>query len=286
MEDRAREVDGDVDAGAASGGLVESDLARELERARDRIAFYESFDRLIQENIARSGDLLREAAEQRAAAAREVAAARAELDRRLDEQRSTLASVAEDLLALQEQVGALSHRVAAAQIALGAVPGASPQGSAELSSEREPDERAATAEAAPPGDEDGSVPLTGNAAEAHGAGEPAADEAPSATVGAAAGSDRDAEAVTQPAAPPMSVVVHGVPRAADALSLQRHLAGLGHVEAVEAREYIAGVLRLQVLACGPLTLDDLRRWEGGAELEPVHVLADVIEVKLPGAAGF
>ncbi len=81
------------------------------------------------------------------------------------------------------------------------------------------------------------------------------------------------------------VLVHGVPRAAAALSLQRHLAGLGHVETVEAREYAEGILRLQVVARGPLGLEDLRRWEGGSNLEAVHVLADVIEVKLPGATG-
>jgi hypothetical protein len=83
----------------------------------------------------------------------------------------------------------------------------------------------------------------------------------------------------------MTVLVQGVPRAAAALSLQRHLAALPHVEGVEAREYAEGVLRLQVTSGGPLTLDDLRGWDGGSGLEPVHVQGDVIEVRLPGAAG-
>jgi hypothetical protein len=82
------------------------------------------------------------------------------------------------------------------------------------------------------------------------------------------------------------VLVHGVPRAAAALSLQRHLAGLGHVDSVEAREYAEGILRLQVTAHSPLALDDLRAWDGGTDLEPVHVQDDVIEVRLPGALGF
>jgi hypothetical protein len=82
------------------------------------------------------------------------------------------------------------------------------------------------------------------------------------------------------------VLVHGVPRAAAALSLQRHLAGLDHVEGVEAREFAEGILRLQVTARTPLALDDLRAWDAGAELEPVHVQDDVIEVRLPGAHGF
>jgi len=83
----------------------------------------------------------------------------------------------------------------------------------------------------------------------------------------------------------VAVVVHGVPRAAAALSLQRHLAGLPAVAAVEAREYAGGVLRLQVETRAPLAVDDLRGWEEGAGLEPIHVLPGVIEVKLPGAAG-
>ncbi len=91
-------------------------------------------------------------------------------------------------------------------------------------------------------------------------------------------------AVVEPRA--VTVLVHGVPRAAIALSLQRHLAGLGHVDAVEAREYAEGVLRLQVTTGRGLTLEDLRAWDGGADLESVHLAADVLEVKLPGAEGF
>lgn len=82
------------------------------------------------------------------------------------------------------------------------------------------------------------------------------------------------------------VLVHGVPRAAAALSLQRHLHGLRHVESVEAREYAEGVLRLQVMTGETLGLDDLRAWDGGAGLEPVTVTSEVIEVRLPGAHGF
>lgn len=83
----------------------------------------------------------------------------------------------------------------------------------------------------------------------------------------------------------VTVLVHGVPRAAAALALQRHLHGLSHVESVEAREYAEGVLRLHVVADGRLALEDLEGWDGGAGLEPVTVSGDVLEVKLPGAQG-
>ncbi|MDP9363838.1 MAG: hypothetical protein M3Q10_06370, partial [Chloroflexota bacterium] len=101
-----------------SGGA--SAIERELARARERIAFYEGFDRLIQENIARSGDLLRQAAEQREAALREMELARAELERRRGEQRATLTGLAEELLGLQRRVGDLTGRVMAAIEDLGA----------------------------------------------------------------------------------------------------------------------------------------------------------------------
>ena len=105
-------------AEAATGSTAA--LERELARARERIAFYEGFDRLIQENIARSGDLLRQAAEQREAALREVEQARAELERRRGEQRATLTGLAEELLGLQRHVGELTGRVMAAIDDLGA----------------------------------------------------------------------------------------------------------------------------------------------------------------------
>ncbi|MBA2753096.1 MAG: hypothetical protein H0U40_01360 [Chloroflexia bacterium] len=82
----------------------------------------------------------------------------------------------------------------------------------------------------------------------------------------------------------VTVLVHGVPRAATALSLQRHLASLPHVDGVEAREYAEGVLRLQVMVMPALQFDDMAGWEDedGAKLESVHVQDDVLEVRLPG----
>jgi hypothetical protein len=84
----------------------------------------------------------------------------------------------------------------------------------------------------------------------------------------------------------MIMLVHGVPRAATALSLQRYLAQLGQVETVEPREYAGGVLRLHVAVREPVSVEDLRGWKEGAGFEPVHARHDLIEVRLPGASGF
>ncbi|MER3438113.1 MAG: hypothetical protein C4346_11300, partial [Chloroflexota bacterium] len=88
----------------------------EIERLRERLAFYESFDRLIQENIARSGDLLREAMDLRESAARELAEARAEAARlRATQQtrlRELLSGILDDLSVLQGQAERVARRAA------------------------------------------------------------------------------------------------------------------------------------------------------------------------------
>ena len=83
----------------------------------------------------------------------------------------------------------------------------------------------------------------------------------------------------------VTVLVHGVPRAATALSLQRHLANLPHVDGVEAREYAEGVLRLHVMVMPALHFHDVEDWadEDGARLESVHIQDDVLELRLPSA---
>lgn len=348
---------GQAEDSATTGG---SAAERELARARERLAFYEGFDRLIQENIARSGDLLRQAAEQRETAIREADQTRVELDRRRAAQRETLTGLAEDLLALQRHVGDLTSRVMTAIDDLGAngplvslplpranaapprtladaaptplaeskeapglvppiiVEGAAPPLVGDEAAELPPapvppppppaafdPSSPATPPVSPPGDAgstlapdaDTDAPPTPSDSPppvATGSPAPASSAAVSASSAEAAG-ERPMETLSAPpartealpvpaeAASAVAVVVHGVPRAAAALSLQRHLAGLPQVEAVEAREYAAGVLRLHVLARRPLALADLRGWEGGATLEPVNVLPDVVEVRLPSS---
>lgn len=343
------------------GGSLEDQLAR----AQERLAFYESFDGLIQENIARSGELLRQAMDMRESAIQEIALARqqtaqtiADAERRVgderERQRTALAALRDELNQLQQHAAGLVGRVADALAELaargGPANGQAAAFAAEAPSTATGDAPTTDAPLADARRDIDAAPIPaaqGNGAHAAlqardelpaldassiASGEPstttggqAAWTAPpvaepttpeteatpslsltrqNAPVGgtgfidAATVADQTAadSAPPPPASDPTStldasaprpimVLVHGVPRAAAALSLQRHLAALGHVDAVEAREYAEGVLRLQVLARGPLQLEDIRRWEGGGNLEPVHVLDDVIEVKLPGAGG-
>jgi hypothetical protein len=84
---------------------------------------------------------------------------------------------------------------------------------------------------------------------------------------------------------PVVVLVHGVPRAATAKSLQRYLAGLDSVTAVDPREFTGGELRLKVTTTRPLQMTDLQNWADGRTIEPVHERADLIEVRLASDFG-
>jgi hypothetical protein len=90
----------------------------EIGRLRERLAFYQSFESLIQDNIARSGDLLRQAMEMREGAASEIAAAQAEAVRQRAEDRSRyrihFSAMLDELTALQGQAERLARRLTTA----------------------------------------------------------------------------------------------------------------------------------------------------------------------------
>lgn len=256
----------------------------------------DEFDRSLQEHLARASDLMRQALALQGQTERDVARSRAEADRRLDQERrqhrAVLTTIAEEVAALRATFDRLSQLIddALATIAPAQRPAASPP-AAELPNQA-PNQ--ATFDQASDAVARTDAVLTGAPVAATVDDRPPApvQSAESATSGPNETLTDDSSpterlpAVTEDIMRQMTVLVHGVPRAAAALSLQRHLAALPHVEGVEAREYAEGILRLQVTVRQPLTLDDLQTWDGGAGLEPVHVQADVIEVRLPGAAGF
>jgi hypothetical protein len=90
----------------------------EIARLRERLAFYQSFEGLIQDNIARSGELLRQAMEMRESAATEIAAAQAEAERRRVDDRARyrlhFTAMLDELTALQGQTERLARRLTSA----------------------------------------------------------------------------------------------------------------------------------------------------------------------------
>jgi hypothetical protein len=228
--------------------LDRDDRDDEIARLRERVAFYESFDRVIAENVARSGELLRQAMETRSSATSELANAQEETDRQraqeLSRQRALLSALLDDVIHLQGQAERLARRVADA---LDEVESELPTG--EFPAQQAP-----------------------------------AAASTDATVGDVFPVDADtpAESADEPTAEPrlLTVLAHHLPDAAAARSLREHLAGLAQVSAVEPREFAEGVLRLDVTAREPVAVADLRGWTTAGTVEAVTERDDLIEFRL------
>jgi hypothetical protein len=183
---------------------------------QERLAFYEGFDRLIQDNVAHARELFRLAAQEREAATTAMDQARQDAGRREAHLRQELEQIASDLRQLSQIAEALSDRVARA---LG-----------------EPPTRNGWAESS----------LT-----------------------AGPGTDHS-----------VAVVVHGVPSARTALSLQRFVASLPQVADVSAREFIGGVLRLDARVRDRLEVAQFLTWGDAHSIEALTERPEVLELML------
>jgi hypothetical protein len=80
----------------------------------------------------------------------------------------------------------------------------------------------------------------------------------------------------------VAVVVHGVPSARAALSLQRFVASLPQVVDVSAREFIGGVLRLDARVRDQLGAAPFLTWDDAHSIETLTERPDVLELVLTG----
>ncbi len=235
-------------------------LRQRLDRARERLAFYESFDRIIQENIRRSSELMIEATELHERAERAIAVqaeAQAALDQQRADDRAHYATLLSDL---QNELGrtraaldGITARVTSALAGPAADTVATPDESATASAE---------STAAPAPASIGGAPAV-----------------PPASITADVGA---ASALAPQSPRTVEVLVHGVPTARVAISFQNHLRGLDQVSEVEAREFVEGLLRLQVTATGDLGTNELAGWSDGDGAETLRALPDLLEISLPG----
>ncbi|MGD9711185.1 MAG: hypothetical protein AB7V46_03855 [Thermomicrobiales bacterium] len=76
------------------------------------------------------------------------------------------------------------------------------------------------------------------------------------------------------------LLAHGVPNAATALSLKSYLEGLEVVDRVEPREFAAGVLRLQLQVGRQLGAQDLAGWGSKSSVITVNARHGLLEIKL------
>lgn len=199
----------------------ESDVDREtleqqLRSLQERLAFYEGFDRLIQDNVAHARELFRFAAQEREAATIAIDQARHDAGHREAHLRGELELIATDLRQLSQTIEALSDRVARAL--------------------NEP--------------------------------------------GTKIGSSNGAIAAEARTEQPVSLVIHGVPSAREALSLQRFVASLPQVADVSAREFVGGVLRLDARVRDRLEAAQFLTWGNAQGIEALTERPDVLELVL------
>lgn len=239
-----------------------SQVETDLDRARERLSFYEQFDEIIRQNIASSSALLREAS------------ARLETDTVVERHayRTLLSDLLDDITALQAQSERIARRVSDA---LDDLENKLPTGS-ELPAHPLPAEFAA------------SAPLETSAVIGVATGkQPERTELPQATPGV---SRKPASPILPAVAPvaelpptrPTSttLIVHGVPRASAALGLKTHIEKLDFVTNVEPREFAAGLLRLQIESARPLTVADLSGWTLADRIESRNAGVGLLELGL------
>jgi hypothetical protein len=186
-------------------------LAQQVRQLQDRLAFYEGFDLLIQDNVTQARELFRLAAQERESAANTAARAKQEADRREAALRAELEAIAVDLDSMSASLDALTRRVTQA---------------------------------------------LGNRGTATVVAGPLITDVP------------------------VAVVVHGVPSAQMALSLQRYVGSLPQVSQVSAREFVGGMLRLDTWVRDPLHIDQFRDWEDSARIQVLTERPDVLELVL------
>jgi hypothetical protein len=232
-------------------------LRQVIERARERLTFYESFDRIIGENIRRSGELmletiaLREQA-QAAEDARVAHEAAIELDRLTEREatRTLLASLREEVGAFQSATSSLVNRIDDALRGFEQQPAetATPNPAIVPESSSNPEQPEAS-------------PLPEVSANASSAAEPSAAPTPPASPQASFRPIRHATPKATPEPSPIpaepatdrtpnyrtvDLVVNGIARATTALAFQRELGKKPGISRVETREFAEGVLRLSV----------------------------------------
>ncbi|HET8522852.1 MAG TPA: hypothetical protein VFL82_06440 [Thermomicrobiales bacterium] len=210
--------------------------------------------------------MLREAMELREQAAAELAQAQADAAARrghdLHQQRSLLSALLDDVIQLQGQAERLARRVADA---LDEIEADMPTGPFRSLTSVIPPEAPTSEQLSQ------SVDSGAEQGDEQTPSEPAADDGENDMV--------------EGSPTPVVVLVHGVPRAATAKSLQRYLSGLDSVTDVAPREFAGGELRLQVTTTRPLQMTDLHNWADGRTIEPIHERADLIEVRLASDFG-
>lgn len=253
-------------SGAGSADLVTDstdpqELRALLERARERLGFYESFDKIIAENLRRTGKMMAETVALREAAARETRqreAADAAIERERERYRALLQGALDEARSAQPIIDALTTRLqdALEGISSGMAAGDEPEGTPEVASPVAEIAAEPSPERLTPDVPDVATPEA-----------PIAEEPPAEPREADAAGDDDVTAgpVSAPEAitsepVTIEILAHGVPSAALAIGLQQMLREMDAITRVDAREFADGELRLHVECAGDIPDESFTEW--------------------------
>lgn len=244
-------------AGAGSADLTTDssdpqELRALLDRARERLSFYESFDRIIADNLRHTGEMMAETVALRERAAEEVRK-RQQADQAIEAERARYHSLLEDALSevrtAQPMIDALIARL---QGALDEISSSDRSALIAPAAEVTPVE---TPVAPEPERLTADVPdvATPDASEP-----PLAEESPVETTQA----DEIAEEAPAAREAPSSIEIlaHGVPSAATAIGLQQMLRNVDVISRVDTREFADGELRLHLECTGEIPDETFTEW--------------------------
>ena len=274
--------DGTLDPMAA--GQRQAAEHTDVAALRQRLAFYEGFDRIIQENVTRSGDLLRLAAERQAEADSAVVAARRVLATQTRRQHAVLAQLLSDVAGLRSSLDSIEDRLRSSLEAFAA-------GEGQLANEPLDPLALDPIDAANSSDDPASSPVRAASAvpsRNDGSGDrasqsllrPAADE-----IGPSSQADMSEPTQVERGSPTTArtVIVHGVPDVSRARALVEHLRGREGIARVDPREFAGGVLRLAVDGPRRVTADDISAWNWGGVVVTDEAVETLV-LRLPEAS--
>ncbi|CAN5465167.1 hypothetical protein BH09CHL1_BH09CHL1_15310 [soil metagenome] len=268
-----------------NGVTEESDLASLQQLSTG----FESFNQVINDNIARAKTIIQEAAVARAQATQDIADERARFEQEMADARAAFEAEAATEQARLD--GQRAQLLAAAQLVMNnewpepaTPPAAVAAAPAPVEAVAEPVVEAIAAKVVEEVPEEPAVESV--AAEVSEVSEPVEAAAP-----AEATEPVEAAAPTAVAEAPVSteptkttVIVHGIHKPAMATGLQRFLLGQPGISGVEPREFAEGILRLQVRGTVPISEGLFAGWSDGEGMTVIQRVPHTVEVILPTAS--
>ena len=264
----------------------------ELARLRERLAFYEGFDDLIQSQVTRSSELLKaaldtkEAAEKHSEENRLQIRAEQEID--LERYRALFSRLLDEITVLQTQAEHLAVILADAVDEIEAkvpVGGALPNLPDLIPEPFADADRVPDVVETPPAQLEPPAPAPVKE-KAWAAFVPKPEPVPVQRQETLAAVEPETETIinarqeSHDPTEPVTVLVHGIPGAAVAISMKRHLEQQPGIIGVEPRELTAGLLRLQVLTETPVSLGDFAGWSRAADLTSIRSTDRLLELTL------